>query len=177
MGETGLGLGTRDLPDRVNGLRALEIVTSQTGLLSNEVAVLRFDIDDQTAEDLAHALDRLRAVAGVIDVTQASAVGKKGRMTAQIRLLANPDMVESIAHQVFSETTTLGLCLDRVERRVLPRDPLEPLPGFRAKRALRPGGVTAKAEFDDIAHHGSDAADRARLKTKVEQAALDSEAG
>lgn len=177
IGETGLGLGTRELPDRVNGLRVLEIVTDRASTQAEVVAVLRFDIDDQTAEDLAFALDRLRAVSGVIDVTQATAIGKKGRMTAQIRLLAKPDQVETVTDHVFGETTTLGLCIDRTERRVLAREHVEPMPGLRAKRARRPDGVTAKAEFEDIARQGGDAADRAQLRRDVERAALGAEVG
>ncbi|MEO1224765.1 MAG: LarC family nickel insertion protein [Pseudomonadota bacterium] len=172
LGETGLGLGTRELPDRVNGLRVLEIRLDEMAAPVDHVAILRFDIDDQPAEDLALGLDRLRALPGVIDITQASAIGKKGRMIAQIRVLATPDQAESVAGQIFRETTTLGLCLQRAERRVLPRDVVEPVPGLHAKRATRPGGMTAKAELDDLAARGGDAAERARLRRKVEQAAL-----
>lgn len=172
LGETGLGLGTRALPDRVNGLRVLEIRLDDTVAPVDHVAILRFDIDDQPAEDLALGLDRLRVLPGVIDITQSSAIGKKGRMIAQIRVLATPDQAESVAGQIFRETTTLGLCLQRAERRVLPRDVVEPVTGLRAKRARRPGGMTAKAELDDLAARGGDAADRARLRREVEQAAL-----
>ena len=94
-------------------------------------------------------------------------------MIAQIRVLATPDQAEDVAGQVFRETTTLGLCLQCAERRVLPRDVVEPVPGVRAKRAMRPGGMTAKAELDDLAARGGDAADRARLRREVELAALE----
>jgi len=175
LGVSGLGLGTRELPDRVNGLRLLEIHVDETAAQSDRVAIIRFDIDDQTSEDLAHALDRLRMVEGVIDATQAMAIGKKGRMTAQIRLLARPDRAERIASEVFRETTTLGLCIENAERRILAREMIEPLPGLRAKRAQRPGGVTVKAEQDDIAHQSGDAADRARRRREVELVALEAD--
>lgn len=169
LGATGLGLGTRDLPDRANGLRLLEIrLDAADALRAEEVAVLRFDIDDQTGEDLAVALDRLRAEAGVIDVTQAPAIGKKGRMAVQVRLLAVPDRAEAVADAVFRETTTLGLRLAREERRVLPRDGVT-ADGIRVKRARRPGGATAKAEIGDLA---GDAAARARRRAAAEAAAL-----
>lgn len=170
LGATGLGLGTRDLPDRVNGLRLLEIRLDATeSVHAEEVAVLRFDIDDQTGEDLALALDRLREAAGVIDVTQVPAIGKKGRMAAQVRLLATPDRAEAVADAVFRETTTLGLRIAREERRVLPRD-VATADGVRVKRARRPGGATAKAEIADLAD--ADAATRARRRHAAETAAL-----
>ncbi|MEM7446458.1 MAG: LarC family nickel insertion protein, partial [Pseudomonadota bacterium] len=177
LGRSGLGLGSRELPDRVNGLRLLEIETEGAAIETDQVSVLRFDIDDQTAEDLALGLDRLRQVNGVIDITQATAIGKKGRSVAQIRMLVVPSQADEIAEQVFCETTTLGLCLERLERRVLPRQQSEPLPGLHAKRAARPSGLTAKAEIDDIARQAGDASDRARLRQEVERATLEEPEG
>ena len=54
----------------------------------DEVAQIQFEVDDQTPEDLAIALDKLRAHPSVLDVLQTPAFGKKGRMTMRIQMLA-----------------------------------------------------------------------------------------
>ena len=52
------------------------------------MAVLEFDVDDMTGEEIAVAADRLRMETGVIDVSVGTRHGKKGRPLAEFRLLA-----------------------------------------------------------------------------------------
>jgi uncharacterized protein (DUF111 family) len=141
------------------------------------VGVIEFEIDDQSAEDLAHGLDALRATPGVLDVLQAPAFGKKGRMLTAVRLLAVPSALHAVAEAVFRQTTTLGLRVQTVERLELTRQTqgveLEGRP-VRVKLAERPGGVTAKAEADDI-QAGTGQADRAALRRLAEARALKGE--
>ena len=73
-----------------------------------------FEIDDQSPEDLAIGLDRIRTVEGVRDVCQWPALGKKGRMAAAVQVLCEPALIESAARACLSETATIGLRL-RVE--------------------------------------------------------------
>ena len=95
--------------------------TAQAESDSDRVALIAFEVDDQTPEDLAIALDHLRAHPAVLDVLQVPAFGKKGRMTAHIQVLAQPEAVEQVIDACFSETATLGLRCQIVERRVLAR--------------------------------------------------------
>ncbi len=81
-----------------------------------------------------------------------------------------------MADRCFAETTTLGVRLERVRRRVLPREIASIGDGdggsVRVKRAIRPGGtVTAKADIDDIAASG-DHRERMHRRQRIEQAAL-----
>ena len=77
--------------------------------------MIEFEVDDQSAEDLALGLERLRAEPGVHDVLQMPAFGKKGRMMTHVQVLARPD------------------ALDAVDRGLLPRDDDD-------RAALRHGG-------------------------------------
>ena len=52
--------------------------------------MIEFDIDDQSPEELATGLDRLRRVAGVRDVATFSGIGKKGRWLQAVRVMADP---------------------------------------------------------------------------------------
>lgn len=161
---SGIGFGTRMLDGVPNILRAL--VLAEDGRDGDSVGVIRFEIDDQTAEDLAIGLDRLRALPAVRDVCQWPAFGKKGRMMAAVQVLCDAAAVEAVAEAALNETSTIGLRWRIERRRVLDR---EAVGGeVRAKRTRRPdGSVTVKAEAGDVAAAGGYAA-RAGRRRKAE---------
>ena len=172
---TGTGFGSRALPGLSNVLRVLEFAPVAPAAEQEQVAMLRFEIDDQTPEDLALGLDRLRARAGVLDVLQWPAYGKKGRMVAAIQVLAEADALDGALAAVFDETTTLGVRWSKVSRSALARDTAthaDALGTVRVKRARRPAGtVTAKAELDDLAGSAGHAT-REERRRDAEAAAL-----
>lgn len=176
----GHGFGARALRGRSNVLRASLYADADEpigtdGASRDRVAELTFDVDDQTPEDLAAALDRLRVAPGALDVAQLPLVGKSGRLAARVEILARPEHADAIARLCFSETTTLGLRRRSVERLVLERETarIDGLGGpVRVKTAARPGGRrTAKAEIADVravAGH----AQRAERRRAAEERAL-----
>jgi uncharacterized protein (TIGR00299 family) protein len=185
LGRTGIGFGTKTFPDIPNCLRVLtfERLPGQgfPQMSHRELAVLEFEVDDQSPEDLALGLDRLRALAGVYDVIQMPAFGKKGRMLAHIQLLGDSSSLDSVIAACFRETTTIGLrwritggaALNRRTEQVEARGRL-----FRVKVVDRPGaGATAKAEIEDVAGTEGGAAARTRLRAAAEDRALDHDAG
>ena len=149
----GSGAGTRGLPGLPNIVRALVLECATTSD-ADVVAVLLFDVDDMTGEEIAVAADRLRTESGVVDVSVGTRHGKKGRPLADFRVLAQPHAVDAIAQACFAETSTLGLRVREERRRVLRRTEVS-VPGsggaVRVKIAERPGGErTAKAAQDDV---------------------------
>ncbi len=175
---SGYGFGTRRLPGLSNCLRMLAFeVAEQAATLDDRVAVLECEIDDQTGEDLAQAVDALRRRPGVLDVVQAPVFGKKGRVMTQLRLLADPAALEDLLTAVFTETTTLGIRHNVVARRVLGRvSDAATVDGHRVrvKRAERPLGTTVKAEADDLAAMPGHAG-RQRLRRLAEAEAATAE--
>ena len=165
---TGTGFGSRSLPGLSNVLRVLEFAPVAPAAVQEQVAVLRFEIDDQTPEDLALGLDRLRAHPGVLDVLQWPAYGKKGRMVAAVQVLAEAAALDAALDAVFDETTTLGVRWSKVSRSTLARGTAthaDALGTVRVKRARRPAGtVTAKAELADLAESGGHAGREARRR-------------
>jgi uncharacterized protein (DUF111 family) len=166
---SGYGFGTRKLPGISNCVRVLAFEAAED-FASERVAVLECEIDDQSAEDLASGIERLRATAGVLDVIQAPAFGKKGRMVTQLRALAKPEACEQVLAAIFVETTTIGVRHALVERRALPRraEAVE-IDGQTVRRKVveRPSGPTAKAEADDVGGAGGHAARKA-LRRRAE---------
>lgn len=175
VASSGIGFGTRTLPGLSNVLRAL-VMHGDAPAVSPEhthrdLALIGFEVDDQTAEDLAAGLDRVRAAPGVLDVMQMPAFGKKGRVATHVQVLALPEALEAAVEACFRETSTIGLRTQLVAGRALRRSMAEVSVDGRAvrvKRVRRPGGVTGKAESDDLRDVPGHAA-RARLRRAAEQ--------
>ena len=118
----GYGLGTRDLPDRPNVLRAFLGKSDPAGGAKTDTVVeIRTHLDDITGEHLAHAIDRLMAE-GALDAAASTLVMKKGRPGHLLTVLALPADAEKLASIVLRETTAFGLRMERVERRTLRRE-------------------------------------------------------
>lgn len=148
----GTGFGTRRFPAMANVLRVL-VLDPDAAPNRDRVAEILFEVDDQTAEDLAIGLDRIRQHAGTRDVLQLAALGKKGRMTTQVRVLADPQCLDEVTDLCLLETATIGLRFQVLERKTLARRQIEAAPGpdgVRAKEVQRLGSVTRKAEADDL---------------------------
>ncbi|MCJ2013299.1 LarC family nickel insertion protein [Methylobacterium sp. J-076] len=172
---TGTGFGGRTLPGISNCLRVLAFGEGAPAAEGHrEIGVIEFEVDDQTAEDLAQGLDRIRAHADVLDVVQMPVFGKKGRMMTHVRVLARVAGLDGAIAACFRETTTIGLRHRTMAGIALPRESVTvEAEGreVRVKTVARPGGRTAKAEADD-ALSGQDHATRARLRRAAERIAL-----
>ena len=179
---TGIGFGTRRLPGTSNCLRLLVLDTAEAAheadpalATHRTLAVIGFEIDDQSGEDLATGLDRIRAVPGVHDVVQMMAIGKKGRIAIHVQVLGAPDAIDAIVEACFRETTTIGLRTHLVQGRVLPRrtarTEIDGVP-VAVKLVLRPDGETGKAESDHLRGLPTHAA-RSAARRRAEAAALE----
>lgn len=179
---SGYGMGTRRLPDRANTLRAViyEHQPSPSTPTADRVLRIDFDVDDQPAEELAVALDLLRARPDVLQVLQLPVFGKKGRLSTRVELLAVEECQDQVVAACFEQTTTIGLRMQTVQRRLLARR--EVLVGHeagevRVKVCERGSRSTAKAEMDDLASHAGDHAQRQALRRDAEARALQGLAG
>jgi uncharacterized protein (DUF111 family) len=175
---TGVGFGTRQLGSKPNCLRVLCFDAAPVGTVGLErLLELAFEVDDQAPEDLAAALDRLRAAEGVLDLNSLALVGKAGRIAQGVRLLLRPEVLDKVVDRCLRETTTIGLRWHAVERLALPRRQVAvEIEGRRleVKVVDRPGGATAKVESRSLAGV-TDVSERARLRRLGEEAALKAE--
>ena len=181
---SGIGFGGRTLPGISNHTRVLVFEARAAASTpahgaayaaqAREIHVVEFEVDDQSAEDLATGLERLRSLPAVLDVTHAPVFGKKGRMMAQIRVLARRGTLDEVVDACFRETTTIGLRHRLVQGIGLKRH-IEQVTidghRLRVKLVERPGRVTAKAESDDLSAH-EEHWRRAQLRARAESAAL-----
>jgi hypothetical protein len=169
---TGNGFGTRRLIGISNVLRVLAYQQDQGWRQDDRVAVLAFEVDDQSAETLAIGLEALRATAGVLDVVQLPALGKKGRLATQVQVLARPERLDAVIERCFVETTTIGLRWRIEARAVLAREmvTLASSDGDVAvKLVTRPGGLrSAKAEVDPVRGEGHAARESRRRAAEAQ---------
>lgn len=183
LGE-GTGFGTRTLPGLSNVLRVLafeQIVSARENMQPGcgpRIAEILFEVDDQTPEDLAIGLDRVRAHEGVLDVLQMSALGKKGRMAAHIRVLADPAQLQQVCDVCFEQTTTIGLRYQELSRATLQRQQRAVEvdgQGLAIKAVARPSGITVKLEADELNAAPIGQAGRDRLRRRVAETWEDEE--
>jgi hypothetical protein len=164
----GYGFGTKRFPGLSNVLRISLFDDKPGGADAAPIGVCEFEVDDQTPEDLAVAIDRLRELPGILDVVQATVLGKKGRVTAQLRVLARLAQIDAVIDRCLIETTTLGVRWFQVNRRTLAREVSNHSvsgAAVRVKRARRPDAtITRKAEMDDLADAAGGHAGRERVR-------------
>ena len=177
LDRAGTGFGTSRLPGTSNVLRLLAfrpLDALDASVRRERIAVCEFEIDDQTGEDLALALDRLRELDGVLDASSHAMHGKKGRLAVHVRLLARIAAVETVIESCFRETTTLGVRWHEVSRTALARTAATVMVDgrpVRVKSARRPGDIlTSKVELADLAPVAGGHAARERVRAAAEWA-------
>lgn len=84
------------------------------------IVKLECDIDDASPEVLAYAAERLRE-AGAREVHWLPIFCKKGRPAYQLQVIVEPSDVLRMEEIILSETTTIGIRRQQMERTCLPR--------------------------------------------------------
>jgi pyridinium-3,5-bisthiocarboxylic acid mononucleotide nickel chelatase len=153
----GWGAGTRELPDRLNALRAVlgtplapnvELATSVTHY------VIEANVDDMTGELAAHAITKLLE-AGALDAWALPITMKKGRPGLTLSALTAAASLSIVETVLFRETSSIGLRRVGVSRTERPREMLEVETTFGklpVKVARGPyGPPQLKPEFDACA--------------------------
>jgi len=114
----GYGVGTRELADRPNVLRATLGHPSVDADAST--FVLEANLDDCSPQLLGHLLEQLLA-AGALDAWVVPATMKKGRPGHLLGALVSAALREALVQLVLRESTTLGVRTFAVERTTLAR--------------------------------------------------------
>ena len=169
---SGYGAGTRNPPGHPNVVQVV-IGTAQgadraaaifpfdpaaltpTGLTptgatdAQTVACLETNLDDVTAEQLGHTLERLLD-AGALDAWCTPATMKKSRAGVVLSVLCPVEAAPSLTLLVARETGTLGIRQRLVERWVAPRRQVQVVVDGHPVR-VKVGPYGTKPEYDDVA--------------------------
>lgn len=149
----GFGAGDDRIGPLPNALRAV-LGEAEPALARDEIAVLETHLDDMTPEHLAFLVERL-GDEGALDASLAPLVMKKGRPGQLLRVLARPSDAERLARLVLSDSSALGVRMQRVPRLVLRREASSvdtDYGAIRVKVARSPDGTRAvKPEYEACA--------------------------
>jgi pyridinium-3,5-bisthiocarboxylic acid mononucleotide nickel chelatase len=149
--KVGYGAGSREL-EIPNLLRVCigEACFERYG--SDEAVLIETNIDDMNPEFFGHISEQLLAK-GALDVYMTPIYMKKNRPATLLSVLTAKEKLDGILSSVFSETTTLGVRIHSVDRRVLARETISvktSLGDVRVKVGRIGGEVkTVSPEYED----------------------------
>ncbi|MDP2883819.1 MAG: nickel pincer cofactor biosynthesis protein LarC [Ignavibacteria bacterium] len=115
----GYGAGTREIPAIPNLLRLI-IGDLHQRYDRDEVVTIETNIDDMNPEILPYVIEKLVG-AGAVDAFLIPIVMKKGRPANLLSVLVEQSRLDAILGILFRETSTLGVRIQHIERRKLPR--------------------------------------------------------
>ncbi len=173
---TGLGAGTKHLPDRPNVLRV--ILCEPTPNPETRVKIIETSIDDTDGETIGEALQRLMQLKPVKDVELIHGMGKKGRPRFILRVITKdePGVEELTFKELFKWTGTLGARIYTCDRITAERKIIETEDGTRIKVSRFNDIRHAKPEWDDVKEHVDEETaplTRARLLQRLEKETRD----
>jgi uncharacterized protein (TIGR00299 family) protein len=117
----GYGAGDRDPDGWPNALRVfLSESITQTGLQTDRIIQIETNLDDLTPQAYEHVMERLFG-AGAVDVALIPAIMKRSRPGVVLSCLAAREQTDAMLEVLFQETTALGVRVQELSRRVLPR--------------------------------------------------------
>ena len=147
----GYGAGTWDLVIP-NLLRVFIGESDDSPYDTDTVTVLETNIDDQNPEQYSHLMERAFE-AGALDVTLTPTQMKKNRPGVVLSVIAKPEDTGSLRDLILTETSSLGVREQQLQRSTLPRDCIRVCTQFGetvVKVSHLPGGAHKYApEFED----------------------------
>lgn len=144
--------------DGAAGDSGQEVPVSGEGALMDEIWELNCNIDDQSAEEIAWAMEKLMD-SGALDVFAMPVTMKKSRPGVLLTVLVRPADKDRLMELIFKYTTTIGIREARKVRSVLKRTIRVEDTAFgqvRIKKSEGYGVSGQKYEFEDLARIASE---------------------
>lgn len=117
----GFGSGTFDIKESPNLLRVILCEPMYETIIPTEILFqLETNIDDMNPQLYPYVTDKLFE-AGALDVFYHDIIMKKGRPGILLSVLIEENLLNRVLEIIYSETTTLGVRIKKIERHKLPR--------------------------------------------------------
>jgi hypothetical protein len=146
----GYGAGTREFEGLPNFLRLI-IGEIPADTERDEVLIVETNIDDMNPQLYPVVIERL-LLAGAHDAYLVPIIMKKGRPGVLLSTMVAKQKLEAIVDVMYRETSTIGLRIQQIGRKKLPRRLVELQTSFgvlRAKVVLRNGHEVFTPEFEE----------------------------
>ncbi len=150
---SGYGSGTKDLDGIANVLRLSIIEEEKKSKNTDSVIELQFQVDDMTGEEIGYFVS-LMEKSTALDFIYYPVSMKKSRIGTKFEIFIKENDVDLFEKLIFTHSTTLGIRVDKVQRRILQRktfsrkinsDKIEYKNAY-----FKDEIVNSKPEFDDI---------------------------
>lgn len=146
----GYGAGTRDLGRLPNLLRVV-IGELKSDLEEDHVVMIETNMDDINPQLIPYVIETLITL-GATEAFVVPVIMKKGRPGFLLSVLTSESLLEKIASEIFSQTTTLGLRIQYIRRIKVSRDTKKVKTSFgevRVKESDINGKKRVMAEFEE----------------------------
>lgn len=146
----GYGAGTQEIAELPNFLRVV-IGELEAATETDDVVSVETNIDDMNPQMYPVVIEGLLE-AGAHDAYLVPVVMKKGRPGILLSVLTPASTLEAVTAYLYRETSTIGLRIQYIGRRKLPRRELTAdtsLGPVRAKAVMRDGEERITAEFEE----------------------------
>ncbi len=150
--EIGYGAGDLELADRPNVVRVTVGTVKEQAASKEKVTLLEANIDDDTPERLAFALEDLLQQ-GAYDAWLTPITMKKSRMASKLSALVPLELEAAICESIINSTSTLGVRVTHCSRRIVKRHLIEvEVRGYRISVKIAERNETTYApEYEDCA--------------------------
>jgi uncharacterized protein (TIGR00299 family) protein len=150
----GIGAGGRDIEKRPNVLRIL-IGNENIKYIDDKdkVFVIETNIDDMNPQIYEHVMEELFS-AGALDVFLTQIIMKKSRPGVKLTVFSNKRTKDELINIIFEETTTIGVRIHEVQRKVLEREIKNvnvSLPGIKGSYRIRVKAAKSGSEISRLA--------------------------
>jgi len=146
----GYGAGTREFDDLPNFLRVV-IGTLEAPAEADDIVVVETNIDDMNPQVYPYLIERLLA-SGAHDAYLIPIIMKKGRPGILLSTMVERKTLDTVVDIIYRETTTIGLRIQSIGRRKLPRRSVEvhtPFGPVKAKVVIRGGKDVLTPEYEE----------------------------
>jgi uncharacterized protein (TIGR00299 family) protein len=146
----GYGAGSKEFAEFPNLLRVI-IGEIRADVEKEQIVIVETNIDDMNPQLYPYLIEKLLA-AGAHDAYLVPIIMKKGRPGILLSVMTGTATLDTISALIYQQTSTIGLRIQHVGRRKLPRRQAEVLTSLgpvKAKVVLRSGRETFAPEFEE----------------------------
>ena len=146
----GYGAGTKEFAELPNLLRVV-IGEMSPEYDHDQLVVIESNIDDMNPQVYPYIIEKLLA-AGAHDAYLIPIIMKKGRPGMLLSVMTQKSRLDSLVELVYAETSTIGVRIQEIGRKKLPREERIVQTSFgpvKVKSVLRNGKEVVTAEFEE----------------------------
>lgn len=146
----GYGAGTREFAQIPNLLRVV-IGEVESNIEQEQILTVETNIDDMNPQVYPYLIEKLLA-SGAHDAYLVPIIMKKGRPGILLSVMVGTEQLDAITQIIYSNTTTIGVRIQKIDRKKLPRTHVQVQTSFgtiKAKSVLRNGKEVMLPEFEE----------------------------